>query len=339
MLFRSPDASVRESRDRVRTAIRNAGFSLPSQRITVNLAPADMRKVGASFDLPIALGILAATGLLERRELSNALVLGALSLDGAVQPISGILAVAVAAGRLGASTLVLPASNAPEAAVVSGLRIAPVASLREAVDAWNQPEAIQILVNRAPCMPAVTSLDLSDVRGQQLAKRGLEIAAAGGHHLLLVGPPGAGKTMLARRLPTLLPEPSYEEALEVTAIHSVAGHLAVGAGLLTERPFRAPHHTISHVALVGGGVTPRPGEACLAHRGVLFLDEVLEFRRAALDALRQPLEEGQITIARSARVAVFPARFQLVGATNPCPCGYLGSATRVCRCTPLQVLQ
>jgi magnesium chelatase family protein len=334
-----PDTSVRESRDRVRSAIRNAGFSFPPQRVTVNLAPADIRKAGASFDLPIALGILAAVGLVDPRAVEGLLVVGALSLDGSVTSVPGILAVAAAAKRFGAAGLVVPRENAAEAAVLSGLSILPVGSLAEAVEVVNHPDRAAPPIERTWAPPPHAAPDLVEVRGQPLAKRALEIAAAGGHHLVLVGPPGAGKTMLARRLPGLLPEPSRDESLEITAIHSVAGLLPPGTALVQERPFRAPHHTISQAGLVGGGSPPRPGEVSLAHRGVLFLDEVLEFRRTALDALRQPIEEGRITIARAARVVVFPARFLFVGATNPCPCGHFGSDIRPCRCTPQQIAQ
>jgi magnesium chelatase family protein len=335
-----PDASVRESRDRVRAAIRNSGFDFPPHRVTINLAPADVRKAGSAFDLPIALGILAAEGIV-RADLANVVLVGELSLDGSIHSARGVLPIAAAARRRGAAALLLPAPNAAEAAVVGGLRLLPVRTLTEAVALLNQP------VSEWPEGPALTppspqpsgdsALDLRDLRGQAFARRALEIAAAGGHNLLMVGSPGAGKTMLARRLPGILPALSFEEALECTAIHSVAGTLPVGAGLLVERPFRAPHHTISDVALVGGGGLPRPGEISLAHHGVLFLDELPEFNRHVLDVLRQPLEEGRIAVARAARTVSFPARFVLVAAMNPCPCGYRGDPKRACRCTPQQV--
>jgi magnesium chelatase family protein len=332
-----PDASVRESRDRVRSAIRNSGFEFPPHRVTVNLAPADVRKAGAAFDLPIALGILAAQGVVERREIPEVVVLGELSLDGTIQAARGVLPIAAAARRLAMSGVLLPRANASEAAIVGGLDLWPVASLGEAVDALNHPVPRRRLVAPAAPLPRVHDGDLADVHGQLLARRALEIASAGGHNLLFVGPPGAGKTLLARRLATILPPLTAEEALEATAVHSVAGLLPAGAGLLVDRPFRAPHHTISHVALVGGGALPRPGEVSLAHHGVLFLDEMLEFQRGVLDVLRQPLEEGHVTIARAARTVRFPARFVLVGATNPCPCGFAGDPNRICRCTPQQV--
>jgi magnesium chelatase family protein len=333
-----PDPSVRESRDRVRSAIRNSGFEFPPHRITVNLAPADVRKAGSSFDLPIALGVLAATGIVERRQADDIVLLGELSLDGGIHATRGVLPIAAAARRDGVGAILLPTSNATEAAVVEGLAVMPVDCLPEAVTALNAPESAVRAVALPPAAerPAQAP-DFSEVRGQLLARRALEIAAAGGHNLLMIGPPGAGKTMMARRMPGILPPLTFDEALECTAIHSVCSLLQPGTGLLRDRPFRAPHHTVSDVALVGGGSIPRPGEISLAHNGVLFLDEMPEFDRRVLEVLRQPLEEGTVTIARAARTAVFPARFMLIAAMNPCPCGYRGDQTRVCRCTPPEV--
>jgi magnesium chelatase family protein len=311
-----PDASVRESRDRVRSAIRNSGFEFPPHRITVNLAPADVRKAGASFDLPIALGILAASGVVERRHVPELVLLGELSLDGSIHATRGVLPIAAAARRDGLAGILLPASNASEAAIVSGLGVLGVSSLAEAVRALNDPATVATAPAPPPTTIPADTMDLADVRGQLLARRALEIAASGGHNLLLVGPPGAGKTMMARRVAGILPPLTLDEALEVTSVHSVAGLLRPGCGLLSERPFRAPHHTISGVALIGGGSLPRPGEVSLAHHGVLFLDELPEFKRSVLETMRQPLEEGYVTISRGAGTMTFPAQFMLVAAMN-----------------------
>ena len=332
-----PDSSVRESRDRVRSAIENSGFEFPAHRITINLAPADVRKRGTSFDFAIAVGVLAASGVVTRREFGGLLLLGELSLTGRIQPPRGVLPVALAARR-NKLALLVPEASGREAAIVPDLQIRLVSSLTDAVAVLNEERTAPTLPRtRFEPREADSDRDLADIKGQRTAKRALEIAAAGRHNLLFVGPPGAGKTMMAHSLPGILPPPSFEEAVATTVIHSVIGLVPARDGILGHRPFRAPHHTISDVALIGGGREPRPGEVSLAHNGVLFLDEIPEFDRAALEVLRQPMEDGAVRIARAAGVATFPASFLLVAAMNPCACGYAGSAQRACRCTPLQI--
>lgn len=336
------DTAIRESRERVRSAIRNAGMDYPVRRITMNLAPANLKKEGSSFDLAIALGILAATDQVSATHLDHMMFVGELSLDGELRPVRGVLPIAICALQEGLETLVLPEMNAREAAVVKGLQILPAKHLSEVVRHLNGGERIENFSIDMDSIFACSTghdADFADVKGQESVKRALEVAASGAHNVMMLGAPGCGKTMIARRLPTILPAMTFEEALEVTKIHSIAGMLPPGTSLLTVRPFRSPHHTISDVGLVGGGGTPRPGEISLAHYGVLFLDELPEFGKNALEVMRQPLEDGFITISRASATLTYPAKATLICAANPCKCGRLLDSTGECICTPHQIQQ
>src|SRR5271163_4099634 len=336
-----PDNAVKESRERIKSALRNCNYEFPhGQGVTINLAPADVRKEGSAVDLPMALGLVGCQGQFFGKALNQMMFLGELSLDGSVRSVRGALSATLAAREFGLKAIAVPEANAREAAVVEGVNVFAVKSLPQAVDLVNSPESFTPVKVDARQMLSEASqygVDLRDVHGQQAAKRALEVSCAGGHNILFIGPPGAGKTMLAKRIPTILPPMSLEEAIETTRIHSVAGTLESTQGLVGTRPFRSPHHTISDAGLIGGGAVPRPGEVSLGHNGVLFLDELPEFQRNVLEVMRQPLEDGSVTIARATMSVTFPSRFMLAAAMNPCPCGFFGDSTRECHCSPAQI--
>lgn len=336
-----PDSAVKESGARVKSAISNAGYPFPARRITVNLAPAGLRKEGSGFDLPIAIGILAALNLMPADSLDKYLIVGELSLDGGVRPVKGALSYAIAAKKMNLKGLIVPSLNGPEAAIVTDIDVIGVGSLLDTAGFLSgkiEIAPVTASVRDQSASLGQYSVDFCEIKGQDYAKRAIEVSAAGGHNVLMIGPPGSGKTMISQRIPTILPEPVFEEALETTRIYSAAGLLGGNGNMMMRRPFRSPHHTVSDAGLIGGGMIPRPGEVSLAHNGVLFLDEMPEFRKNVLEVLRQPLEDGEVTISRAQIAITFPARFMLIAAMNPCPCGYRGDTKHSCQCSQ-QIVQ
>ena len=334
-----PDTSVKESRDRVVSAIKNSGFDFPTKKITVNLAPADIKKEGGAFDLPIALGILASSGIIDKKSLQNICAIGELSLDGKLRPVKGILPIVLSLHKFGITQIIVPEKNKNEACVAKDIEIYPFNDLKDVIQFLKKETVVEPYKQDSISFQTgstKTSIDFSDIKGQLFAKRAAEVACAGGHNMIMVGPPGSGKTMIAKRIPTILPSMSFEESVETTKIWSVSGLVPAGESLITDRPFRSPHHTTSAVALIGGGSYPKPGEVSLAHNGVLFLDELTEFRRDVLEVLRQPLEDKIVTVSRAKNTLSFPASFMLIASMNPCPCGNYGS-DKECTCNPYQV--